>query len=136
MANVEAWVSHLNNPLTLIGFVFLIAASILTLRPSEKLPQKTVPMLFLLAFVIIIGSFWLAFLQIQSRPNPVQATEKNTSVKNDSDKTKAEEKNITAVTTPKVESKNHKQTSSIDLHTEGDKSPVVVVPNGNATINY
>jgi len=136
MVNVEAWVSHLNNPLTLIGFVFVIVASILTLRPSEKLPQKTVPMLFLLAFVIIIGSFGLAYRQIQPQLVSVQVTEKSISVKHDSNKTKAEEKNITAVTTPKVESKTHKQISSIDLHTQGDKSPAVVAPNGNVTINY
>lgn len=129
MVNVEAWAPYLNNPLTLIGFVFFIAASILTLRPSEKLPQKTAPMLFLLVFVVIIGSFWLAYRQLQPLSVLVYIPEKNTFVKNDSDKTKKQDVNESSITN-RIATKG-----SVSQESKGNKSPNIV-SGGNAAINY
>lgn len=128
MIGVGEWIPYLNNPLTLVAFVFIGMASILRIvhpsRLSEKLLSFIVFSLVFLAFVVTIGSFWLAFSQIQQN-------EKNISVP-DNNQTKqqgANESNKTQQPTPAPKG------GVIIQHSEGDKSPNVV-SGGDVNIRY
>lgn len=125
---VNEWIPYLNNPLTVVAFVFFVAALVLKiaspLRLSDKLLSFIVFSLFLLAFVITIGAFWLAFLQ-------VQPSEKNISVPNNNQTKQQDtnESNKTQQPTPAPKG------GVIIQHSEGDKSPNII-SGGDVNIKY
>jgi len=117
--NVSDWIEHINNPLVLLGFVFIIFAGLIKFFKPQKLNGQATERLMnrALTFLFLLGVFVISFILLDSLLT--KKTSDNSSNQDIEDNTERASDNISSQTV-KGNSGTVIQSGGDIFHNQGD----------------